>query len=56
MKIDCIRTHRLREELFEAAVEIDRDTVHVPTGSGLGVVVNRSAVQSFRVKETEIRR
>lgn len=45
----------LRDELFETAVEIDHATVHVPTAPGLGVVVNRSALESFRVKETEIR-
>jgi D-galactarolactone cycloisomerase len=45
----------LRDELFEQAVQIDRANVQVPTAPGLGVVVNRSALQSFRVKQTEIR-
>lgn len=45
----------LRDELFERPVEIDRATVHVTTAPGLGVVVNRSALQPIRVKETEIR-
>ena len=45
----------LRDELFETTVEIDRGVVHVPTGPGLGVSVNRSALESFRVRQTEIR-
>ena len=45
----------LRDELFETPVEIDRATARVPTGPGLGVVVNRAALQSFLVKDTEIR-
>lgn len=45
----------LRDELFETPVTIDNATVHVPTGSGLGVVVDRQALQAFQVKETEIR-
>jgi len=87
MKIDCIRTHHLRDELDEpfgfsqwfystrntlwveivaddgttgwgecyGPAEVYQATVHVPTAPGLGVVVNRSALQPFRVKETEIR-
>lgn len=45
----------LRDELFETPVEIDQATVQVPTAPGLGVVVDRSALQSFQVNETEIR-
>ncbi len=45
----------LRDELFEMPLEIDHATVHVPTRPGLGVVVDRSALKSFRVRETEIR-
>jgi D-galactarolactone cycloisomerase len=43
----------LRDELFETPLTIDGATVHVPTAPGLGVVVDRSALQSFRVRETE---
>lgn len=45
----------LRDELFETPVAVDRGTVRVPTGPGLGVTVDRSALESFRIKETEIR-
>ena len=45
----------LRDELFEVPVTIDNATVRVPTAPGLGVVVNRSALQSYRVNETEVR-
>ena len=45
----------LRDELFETPVELDRATVRVPTAPGLGVIVDRSAMQSFRVNETEVR-
>ena len=45
----------LRDELFDMPLRIDRATAHVPTAPGLGVVVNRAALQAFRVKETEIR-
>ena len=45
----------LRDELFETPVAIENATVHVPTAPGLGVVVDQSALQSFRVSETEIR-
>ena len=45
----------LRDELFEVPVMIDNATANVPTGSGLGVVVDRAALESFRVKKTEIR-
>lgn len=45
----------LRDELFETPVTIADATVHVPTAPGLGVAVDRSALGSFRVKETEIR-
>ena len=45
----------LRDELFETPVIIDNATVQVPTAPGLGVTVDRSALQSFQVKETEIR-
>ena len=45
----------LRDELFEIPVDIDRATVHVPATPGLGVVVDRAALESFQVKETEIR-
>jgi D-galactarolactone cycloisomerase len=45
----------LRDELFEKPLEIVSGTVRVPTGPGLGVTVNRSALQSFRVTETEVR-
>ncbi len=45
----------LRDELFEVPIEFDNATVRVPTGPGLGVVIDRSSLESFRVKETEIR-
>ena len=45
----------LRDELFEVPVTIDNATVRVPTAPGLGVVVDRSAIQSFLKNETEIR-
>jgi D-galactarolactone cycloisomerase len=44
----------LRDELFEVPVAIDNATVRVPTAPGLGVAVNRSALQSYRAKETEV--
>jgi D-galactarolactone cycloisomerase len=45
----------LRDELFTTPVTLDGATVHVPTAPGLGVVVDRAAVGSFRVRETEVR-
>jgi D-galactarolactone cycloisomerase len=45
----------LRDELFETPLVIDGATVCVPTSPGLGVIVNRSALQSFQVRETETR-
>ena len=45
----------LRDELFETPVAIDQASVRVPTGPGLGVVVDRSAMHSYRVRETEVR-
>ncbi|MCP4784666.1 MAG: mandelate racemase/muconate lactonizing enzyme family protein [Fuerstiella sp.] len=45
----------LRDELFEVPVTIEDATARVPTASGLGVIVDRTALQAFRVKETEIR-
>lgn len=45
----------LRDEVFEIPLEIDRGTVRVPSAPGLGVVVSRPALQSFRVNETEVR-
>jgi D-galactarolactone cycloisomerase len=45
----------LRDELFETAVEIVGATAQVPTGPGLGVVVDRAALQSYLVKQTELR-
>jgi D-galactarolactone cycloisomerase len=45
----------LRDALFETPVTIEKATAHVPTAPGLGVVVDRSALQSFRVREKEIR-
>jgi D-galactarolactone cycloisomerase len=45
----------LRDALFETPVECEGAAVRVPTGPGLGVVVNRSAMHSHRVRETEVR-
>jgi D-galactarolactone cycloisomerase len=54
LELDCTE-NPLRDELFDTPVTIDQATVHVPTGPGLGVVVDRSRMQSYRVKETEAR-
>jgi D-galactarolactone cycloisomerase len=45
----------LRDGLFETPLKIDRAAVHVPTAPGLGVVIDLAAMQSYRVKETEVR-
>jgi D-galactarolactone cycloisomerase len=45
----------LRDELFETPLGIEGATVCVPTSPGLGVIVNRSALPSFQVRETETR-
>ncbi len=45
----------LRDELFETPLTVDGATVHVPSGPGLGVTVDRHALASFQVKDTEIR-
>ncbi len=45
----------LRDELFETPVKIENATAYVPTGPGLGVVVDKTALKKFQVKETEIR-
>lgn len=47
--------NRFRDELFEVPVVIDNATVRVPTAPGPGVVVDRSAIPTFRVSETETR-
>ncbi len=53
LELDC-SPNVLRDELFEMAVEIKDAIATVPTAPGLGIVVNRSAMESFRVKETEV--
>lgn len=45
----------LRDELFEIPVVIRDGIAKVPTGPGLGVVVNQDKMQSFVVQQTEIR-
>lgn len=45
----------LRDELFETPLTIEDATVRVPTHPGLGVAVDRAAMASFQIKETEIR-
>jgi len=42
----------LRDEMFETAVEVADAHAQVPTGPGLGVTVDRSAMKRFLVKET----
>jgi D-galactarolactone cycloisomerase len=45
----------LRDELFDVPVVIRDGIANVPTGPGLGVVVNEEKMQSFVVQQTEIR-
>lgn len=45
----------LRDELFEIPVAIQNGSAQVPTAPGLGVEIDRKALKSFLVKETEIR-
>lgn len=45
----------LRDELFDKPVVVDGGVAQVPSGPGLGVSVNREAMKSFEVNETEIK-
>ena len=45
----------LRDEMFETPLHIEDGIAHVPTSPGLGVAVDRSAMMSYRVQETEIK-
>ena len=45
----------LRDELCDVPVVIRDGIAKVPTGPGLGVVVNEEKMQSFVVQQTEIR-
>lgn len=45
--------HALRDQLFAAPVEIQGATAVVPQRPGLGVEVDRSALQGYLVKETD---
>ncbi len=45
----------LRDELFEVPVLVEGGTATVPTGPGLGVVVNEQAMNSFVVNQTELK-
>ena len=45
----------LRDELFEIPVAIEGGTAQVPSGPGLGVTVDVSAMRSFEVTETEVK-
>lgn len=45
----------LRDDLFETPLEITDAIVRVPVTPGLGVAIDHSALESFRVNETEIR-
>lgn len=45
----------LRDELFEVPVLVEGGIATVPTGPGLGVVVNEQAMNSFVVNQTELK-
>lgn len=45
----------LRDELFDVPVVVDGGIAQVPTGPGLGVVVNRDKMKSFIVQRTEVK-
>jgi D-galactarolactone cycloisomerase len=47
--------NRLRDGLFEVPVEIDGGIAKVPSGPGLGVIVNEQAMKSFVVQQTEVK-
>jgi D-galactarolactone cycloisomerase len=54
--LECDRSpNALRDELFDVPVHIERGAAHVPTGPGLGVAVDRAAMDSFLVSGDEIR-
>ncbi len=56
LRLECDRSpNPLRDEMFKTPLRIEGGIVDVPKGPGLGVVVDRSAMQSFRVQETELR-
>ena len=44
----------LRDELFEVTLAMEKGMAVVPDGPGLGVTVNRAAMEKFRVKQTEV--
>ena len=43
----------LRDEMFETAVKVENGNAIVPTAPGLGVAVDRAAMQNFLVSDTE---
>jgi D-galactarolactone cycloisomerase len=56
LRLECDRSpNPLRDEMFETPLQIDDGIVAVPKDSGLGVAIDRSAMQSFRVHETELK-
>jgi D-galactarolactone cycloisomerase len=56
LMLECDRSpNALRDEMFEVPIHIHRGAVHVPTEPGLGVVIDRAAIDSFLIKADEIR-
>ena len=45
----------LRDDMYAVPVDVDQGTARVPTGPGLGVEVDRKAMERFCVQETECR-
>ncbi|TWU64644.1 mandelate racemase/muconate lactonizing enzyme family protein [Crateriforma conspicua] len=45
----------LRDELFDVPVVVENGVATVPTGPGLGVIVNEQKMQSFVVNRTELK-
>lgn len=53
--LECDRSpNPLRDEMFETPLQIENGSVQVPTAPGLGVAVDRSAMESFQVNATEV--
>jgi D-galactarolactone cycloisomerase len=54
--LECDRSpNALRDELFDVPIHIEGGAARVPTDSGLGVTVDRAAMNSYLVKEDEVR-
>jgi D-galactarolactone cycloisomerase len=56
LMLECDRSpNALRDELFDVPIHIEGGAARVPTDSGLGVTVDRAAMNSYLVKEDEVR-